>query len=118
MAVIIDEEDRQPKSDMAEMLMLHHQYGHIEIRDEPSVNSIRVRVTLRSPVNLIKLKLGPAGQSRPPPPYSGVYGSDYNPLIARPSYGKFRRTDGDCFGGSVIGSESQPSPFSNLNEKK
>ena len=30
--VIIDEEDRQPKSDMAEMLMLHHQYGHISMR--------------------------------------------------------------------------------------
>ena len=30
--VIIDEEDRQPKNDMAELLMLHHQYGHISMR--------------------------------------------------------------------------------------
>ena len=29
--VIIDEEDRQP-SDMAEMLMIHHQYGHISMK--------------------------------------------------------------------------------------
>jgi hypothetical protein len=30
--VILDEESRQPKEEMAELLMLHHQYGHVPMR--------------------------------------------------------------------------------------
>jgi Ankyrin repeat len=46
--------------------------------------------------------------------WGSTSGSDYIPQIARPSYGKVRRTDGECFGGvppdSVSGNNSRPSP--------
>jgi hypothetical protein len=30
--VVIDEQDRQPTNDMAELLRLHYQYGHVSMR--------------------------------------------------------------------------------------
>ncbi|KAI2500896.1 hypothetical protein MHU86_13557 [Fragilaria crotonensis] len=30
--IILDEEDRQPTNDLAELLAIHHQFGHISMR--------------------------------------------------------------------------------------